>query len=107
MNSDFTTACQAFSLGQPAEALKSFAEDIAWNIVGDRSVVGLKEVKAMCKEAAKQGTPNFKNIRSICADSHIIVEGADLDSDVYYCDIYAIEDDTITEITSYGLSSEQ
>lgn len=107
MNSDFTAACEAFSLGQTAEALKLSSEDIAWNIVGDRSVVGLKDVKAMCKEAAKQGAPNFRNIRTICAESHIIVEGADLDSDVYYCDIYAVEDNSICEITSYGLSGEQ
>ncbi|MFT4902039.1 MAG: hypothetical protein ACI81V_001322 [Lentimonas sp.] len=107
MNSDFITACEAFSLGQPAAALKMFSEDIAWNIVGDRSVVGLKEVKAMCKEAAQAGEPNFRNIRTITTESYIIVEGADLNSEVYYCDIYAFEGESITEVTSYGLSGEQ
>lgn len=107
MNSDIIAACEAFSLGQPKAAIALFSEDVAWNIVGDRSIVGLKEVKDLCKDAAKQGEPNFRNIRTICAESHIIVEGADLDSEIYYCDIYAIEDGALTEITSYGLSQEQ
>lgn len=96
-------ACEAFSTGEGEKAFPVIAEDVVWHIVGDHSIEGLEEVKAVCEEAAAEGKPNFKNIRTIESKHHVVCEGANLDADVYYCDIYTVEDDQITEITSYCL----
>ncbi len=104
MNAKIIAACEAFSQGDAKPAQAFIAEDIEWHIVGDRTIDGNAAVKEMCDDAASQGQVNFQNGRVIKAKNHIIVEGADLDSDMYYCDIYAIEKDQIVEITSYSLS---
>ena len=53
----------------------------------------------MCEEAAYEGKANFQNGRVIRGKNHIVVEGADLDTDIHYCDIYTIEREQIMEIT--------
>jgi len=104
MNAKVIAACEAFSMGNAEPAKAYLADDIEWHIVGDRTIDGNAAVQAMCEDAASQGTPNFKNGRVIRAKQHLIVEGADLDSGMHYCDIYAIEKDRIVEITSYSLA---
>lgn len=104
MNAKIIAACEAFSMGDPKAALTFLADGIEWHIVGDRTIDGNEAVKEMCADAATQGTPNFQNGRVIKAKNHIIVEGADLDTDMHYCDIYAVEKDEIVEITSYSLA---
>ncbi|MDQ8208504.1 nuclear transport factor 2 family protein [Coraliomargarita sp. SDUM461003] len=106
MNAKIIAACEAFSKGKAEAALPLLAEDIQWHIVGDRSIDGSAAVKEMCEEAAAQGEPNFENGRVIKAKNHIIVEGADHDTGMHYCDIYTSENDEITEITSYSLAGE-
>lgn len=91
-------------MGDAVPAQAFIADDIEWHIVGDRTIDGNAAVKEMCEDAASQGTPNFKNGRVIKAKNHIIVEGADLDSEMHYCDIYAIDGGQIVEITSYSLA---
>jgi len=104
MNAQIITACEAFSMGDSTAALPFIADGIEWHIVGDRTIDGNAAVKEMCTDAASQGTPNFQNGRVIKGKNHLIVEGADLDTDIYYCDIYTIENDQIMEITSYSLA---
>jgi len=104
MNPKIIAACEAFSMGKAEAAKEYIAPDIEWHIVGDRTIDGNAAVKEMCDDAASQGTPNFKNGRVIKAKHHLIVEGADLDSGMHYCDIYAVEKDQIVEITSYSLA---
>lgn len=104
MNPKITTACEAFSMGDAKPAQEFIAENIEWHIVGDRTIDGNAAVKEMCEDAASQGTPHFQNGRVIKAKNHLIVEGADLDTDMHYCDIYTIDGGQITEITSYSLS---
>lgn len=58
----------------------------------------------MCEEAASQGKANFQNGHVIKGKNHIVVEGADLDTDMHYCDIYTIEQEQIKEIASYCLA---
>ena len=72
--------------------------------MGDRTIDGNAAVKEMCEDAASEGKANFQNGRVIKSKNHIIVEGADLDTDVHYCDIYTIEKEQIMEITSYCLA---
>lgn len=91
-------------MGDPAAALAHLADGIEWHIVGDRTIDGNAAVQEMCADAASQGTPNFQNGRVIKAKNHLIVEGADLDTDMHYCDIYTVEKDEIVEITSYSLA---
>jgi len=91
-------------MGDAQPAQDFIAEDIEWHIVGDRTIDGNAAVKEMCADAAAQGRPNFQNGRVIKAKNHLIVEGSDLDTDMHYCDIYAIEKEQIVEITSYCLT---
>jgi ketosteroid isomerase-like protein len=104
MNARIIAACEAFSMGDAQPAQDFIAEDIEWHIVGDRTIDGNAAVKEMCADAAAQGRPNFQNGRVIKAKNHLIVEGSDLDTDMHYCDIYAIEKEQIVEITSYCLT---
>lgn len=91
-------------MGNAKRAQPYLADCIQWHIVGDRTIDGPSAIQDMCAEAASQGQPNFQNGRVIKAKNHIIVEGADRDSDMHYCDIYAIEKEQIVEITSYCLA---
>ena len=104
MKAKIIAACEAFSMGNPEAALAYLADGIEWHIVGDRTIDGNAAVQEMCQDAASQGTPNFQNGRVIKAKNHLIVEGADLDTDMHYCDIYTVENDQIMEITSYSLA---
>lgn len=104
MKAKIIAACEAFSLGQSAKALPLIADEAEWHIVGDHIIVGKAGIEQTCAEAAAEGNPNFKNIRTIEGKFHVVVEGNDLDSDIHYCDIYTIEEDTIHEITSYCLA---
>jgi hypothetical protein len=105
MNAKISAACEAFSMGESSAALDFIADGVEWHIVGDRTIDGNAAVKEMCEDAASQGKANFQNGRVIKAKNHIIVEGADLDTDMHYCDIYTIEKEKIMEITSYCLAS--
>ncbi len=105
MNAKIIAACEAYSRGDSEKALPLIAEDVAWHIVGDRTIIGLEAVREMCEEAAAEGKPNFENTRTIEGKHHVVVEGSDLDRDVHYCDIYTSEHGKITEITSYCLAS--
>ena len=105
MNAKIIAACEAFSMGDSAPALPFIADGIEWHIVGDRTIDGNAAVKEMCADAASQGQVNFQNGRVIKAKNHVIVEGADLDSDMFYCDIFTIEKEQIVEITSYSLTA--
>ena len=101
MHAKIIAACKAFSVGDSAAALDFIADGIEWHIVGDRTIDGNAAVKEMCEDAASQGKANFQNGRVIKGKNHIVVEGADLDTDMHYCDIYTIEQEQILEITSY------
>ena len=104
MHAKIIAACEAFSVGESAAALDFIADGIEWHIVGDRTIDGNAAVKEMCEDAASQGKANFQNGRVIKGKNHIVVEGADLDTDMHYCDIYTIEQGQIMEITSYCLA---
>ena len=91
-------------MGESTAALEFIAASIEWHIVGDRTIAGNAAVKEMCEDAASQGKANFQNGRVIKGKNHIVVEGADLDTDMHYCDIYTIEKNKIMEITSYCLA---
>ena len=104
MNTEITAACEAFSMGESTAALEFIAACIEWHIVGDRTIDGNAAVKEMCEDAASQGKANFQNGRVIKGKNHLVVEGADLDTDMHYCDIYTIEKNKIMEITSYCLA---
>ena len=87
-------------MGDSAAALDFIADGIELHIVGDHIIDGNAAVKEMCEEAASQGKANFQNGRVIRGKNHIVVEGADLDTDIHYCDIYTIEREQTMENTS-------
>jgi hypothetical protein len=104
MHAKIIAACGAFSMGDSAAALDFIADGIEWHIVGGHTIDGNAAVKEMCEDAASQGKANFQNVRVIKGKNHIVVEGADLDTDMHYCDIYTIEQEQTMEITSYCLA---
>ena len=105
MNAKIVAACQAFSLGQSAKALRPHRRrrrsGTSW---GTTASAGKAGVEATCAEAEAEGNPNFKNLRTIEGRIHVVVEGNDLEGDVHYCDIYTIEENLIYEISSYCLA---
>jgi hypothetical protein len=105
MNAKIIAACEAYSCGKGEKAFSLIADEVQWHIIGDHTIIGLDGLKEICAEAAAQGLPNFENTRTIQGKNHVIVEGHDLDNDVYYCDIYTAEGGLITEITSYSLAA--
>lgn len=105
MDPKIIAACEAFSTGELEPALELMTSAVQWKIVGDHTIMGKSGVERECKEAVEQGAPNFKNEKTHWGKEHVIVEGGDSDGNIYYCDIYTINFEQITKITSYGLSS--
>ena len=68
--------------------------------MGDRTIEGNLVIEEMCEEAASESKANFQNGRVIKGKNHIVVEGADFDNDIEYCEIYTIEREQTMEITS-------
>jgi hypothetical protein len=87
------------------------ADDIRWDLVGDRPIVGRDAVIGLCTESAAHlagVTTTFRTFRVIEAPDTVVTEstaeyaGADGDlSVVASCDLYRFDGDTLVEITSY------
>jgi ketosteroid isomerase-like protein len=105
-------ACEAFSKGNVPCSFAHFAEDVRWNIVGNKTVTGIEGLQQLCEEACVHGSPVFTLTRMISDADHTVIEGAGdskgaygKDMDNRFCDIFRIENDKIVEIASYFISS--
>ena len=87
------------------------ADDIRWNILGDKLVEGKERVVATCRQTAGYlagVTTSFARFRTLVAGDSVVVDslaeytdqGQDA-SRVASCDIYDFTDGRLAEITSY------
>jgi ketosteroid isomerase-like protein len=112
MNAALQKACEEFSQGNMKLSFAHLAEDVRWNIVGNKTVTGIEGVQQLCEEASVHGSPVFTLTRIISDADHTVIEGTGdsegahgKDMDNRFCDIFNIENDKIVEITSYFISS--
>jgi hypothetical protein len=111
MDGRFEQIAEAFSRHRFTEVYPFLADDVQWDIVGDRLVVGSADVRATCEQSAgylATVRTDFRRFRTVVGDDSVVV-----DSDAQYtdqdgasslvasCDLYDFAAGTLTRITSY------
>lgn len=101
----------SFSTGQFADTFPYLADNIIWNIAGERLLDGKPAVTEFCNQTAKyfsEVTTEFKISNTINSDNYIAIEGtatfinkANKKTFVSSCDIYHFENDSLKQINSY------
>jgi hypothetical protein len=102
---------EAFSRHDFEASYAYLAEDIRWNIVGERQVEGKEDVISVCRESAAYLTgltTNFGKFRSIVTDDCVVIDSVaeyigkqEERSRVASCDLYDFANGKVSEITSY------
>jgi ketosteroid isomerase-like protein len=99
-----------FSRHRFAETYPYLLEDVRWDVVGDKPVVGKEAVVAACGQSADYlagVTTRFTKFKVVVgADSVVVDSVAEYDdggesSSVASCDIYDFTDGRVAAITSY------
>jgi hypothetical protein len=103
---------EAFSRHDFEASYPYLADDIRWNIVGERLVEGKENVISVCRESAEYltgVTTDFRRFRKVITDDCVVIdsvaeytgkEEAER-SLVASCDIYDFTNGNVSEITSY------
>jgi ketosteroid isomerase-like protein len=102
---------EEFSKGNFEFAYNYFAQDIQWNIVGDKLLTGRDDVIDFCNKTAlyfKEVTTEF-NVSNIIVDNNLVaingtavfINEENKRTEVSSCDVYRFEDGKLKEITSY------
>jgi hypothetical protein len=104
---------EAFSRHDFAATYPHLADDIRWNLVGDRVITGRGAVIAACEESAgylSAVTTRYREFRLVIAADAVVTDstaeyddGAGEVSVVASCDIYRFAGGQLTEITSYTI----
>jgi limonene-1,2-epoxide hydrolase len=102
---------EAFSRHDFEASYPYLADDIRWNIVGERLVEGKENVISVCRESAEYltgVTTDFRRFRKVVTDDCVVVDSvADYTdkegerSHVASCDLYDFTNGNVSEITSY------
>ena len=102
---------EAFSHHDFEASYPYLAEDIRWNIVGERLVEGKENVIAVCRESAAYlsgVTTEFGKFRSIVTEDCVVIDSVaeytskeEERSLVASCDLYDFTNGRVSEITSY------
>jgi uncharacterized protein len=104
----------AFDANDIESIVKYMADDVEWHMLGDKIISGKDEVRKFFAENA-----NRRMLSS--TKNHVIIEGdhAAVDGDVqctgedgkpvnlYYCDIYELENGKVNKIVSYTLNKKK
>ncbi len=111
MSQSIAETAEAFSRHQFARCYPYLADDVRWDIVGDRQIDGRTAVIDLCEESAghlRTVRTDFSAFRVVIAadcvvtDSRATYVGPDGDfTTVASCDIYRFAGDRLQEITSY------
>ena len=109
--------CEEFSKGNFEFSYMFLAEDILWNIVGDKVLKGKDSVIDFCKNTAeyfKQVDTKFSTNNIIADDDCVAINGTAIftNSDnksthVSSCDVYRFKNGLLTEITSYCIVTDK
>jgi len=107
---DMAALAEAFSRHRFAEVYPHLAEDVRWDLIGDRQVVGRAEVVATCEQTAgylATATTDFRRFRVVTGGDSVVVdsEAEYVDEDgstvVASCDLYDFAGGRLTAIRSY------
>jgi SnoaL-like protein len=107
---------EAFSHHDFEAAYPCLADDVRWNIVGQRRVEDKEKVIAVCRESAAYLTDvatNFVKFRTVVTDDCVVIDSVaeytDREEQLSYvasCDIYDFTNGKVSEITSYTVEVE-
>lgn len=103
--------CEAFSKGNFEITYNYLAEDIEWNIIGDKILKSKNSVIDFCNKTAQY----FSEVTTIFSITNLITEGncvvingtaqfvnkQDKTTHVSSCDVYRFKVDKLQDITSY------
>jgi SnoaL-like domain len=102
---------EAFSRHDFEASYPYLADDIRWNIVGERLVEGKENVISVCRESAEYltgVTSDFRRFRKVITDDCVVVDSVAEYTDkegeqsrVASCDLYGFTNGNVSEITSY------
>ncbi|WP_462251584.1 nuclear transport factor 2 family protein [Ferruginibacter sp.] len=112
-----TALSQQFSGGNFKFAYDYLAEDIVWNIIGDKILKGKKNVIAFCDSTAAYFatvTTKFTTGNLIADSNCVAIDGTaefinkeNKITHVSSCDVYRFENGTLKEITSYCIVTDK
>ena len=101
---------EAFSRHDFEASYPYLAEDVRWNIVGQRRVEGKEKVIAVCRESAAYLTgvaTDFVKFRTVVTDDCVVIDSVaeytdkeEKRSRVASCDLYDFTNGKVSEITS-------
>ncbi len=111
MNIKPSQIAEEFSKGNFEFAYNHLAQDIQWNIVGDKLLTGKDQVIEFCNKTAeyfREVTTEFST-SNIIADANLVavsgiavfINKENKRTEVSSCDVYLFEDGKLKEITSY------
>ncbi len=111
MSLDIHQIAEAFCSWRFTETYPYMTDEIKWNIVGWKELVGRAAVIARCEESAKfleTVSATLTKLKIIRAETCVIVEGAaqfqdqeNQTSSVASCDVFQFSDGRLVGITSY------
>jgi ketosteroid isomerase-like protein len=99
---------KAFSEGNTEGFLELCAEDVVWNMEGEKKTTGVKEIREWMSQMDGMEPPKFTVDKLIAEGDSVVcygtmsMKGEDgKPSDYSYCDAYAFKGDKITELRSF------
>ncbi len=111
MSPTIAEVAEAFSRHDFAATYPHLAEDVRWDVVGDRRIAGRDAVVGACEDSAahlRSVTTTFSAFRVLPGADFVVTEStaeyADADgatSTIRSCDVYRFAGRELAEITSY------
>ncbi len=102
----------AFSANDVEGFLEHCADDVAWTMVGDRTVKGKDEIRNFMDEMKCPEPPVFEVDRMIASDDSVVCygdmsmkDGDGQTSDWTYCDIYHFANGKVDEMSSFVIKN--
>lgn len=106
MNPVLRRISENFSLGNMQHVAGHLADDIIWNVVGGRTIIGKRKVLELCDQVQSMGFIPFENKSTVMEKNLIVVTGNSVDHISFYCDVYRTDNQKIKEITSYFIRTQ-
>jgi PhnB protein len=98
-------AAEQFSLGNIEAVSDYLSDNVTWTIPGDRILSGKQQVLEFCSAPCPETCLPFQNKTVIGDDDRMVITGGSESGESAYCDIYVINNNKITEVTSYFIKT--
>ncbi len=104
----------AFGANNVEGFLELCAEDVKWEIIGDKTVAGKNAIRQFAASMGGMIPPKIENRRiiadgdSVAAHGTVTMTNETGENTAYdYCDIYRFQDDKIIELLSYVIKNDK